>query len=43
MKKTYFTPEMEVVKIALSTILCASDGTQPGFGGEGDPEENTPD
>lgn len=43
MKKTYFAPEMEIVKVALSTLICTSYGTQPGFGGEGDPEENAPD
>ncbi len=38
----YFTPEMEEIKIGYNKMLCGSE-TEPGYGGEGDPEENIPD
>lgn len=45
MKKIeYMAPEMEVVEIKMeSALLTISDGSEPGYGGEGDPEENAPD
>jgi hypothetical protein len=40
----YESPEMEVVKLELNKIICASDGTGgPGEGGAGDPDTNEPD
>ena len=42
MKKTYFAPEMEVVDIKMSGMLCTSQsGETPDYGGQGDP--NDPD
>ena len=45
MKKIeYKAPEMEILEIKMdSSLLVVSDGTEPGYGGEGDPEENAPD
>lgn len=39
----YFAPETEVVELELNKIICASDGTQPGEGGDGEPGVNDPD
>ena len=39
----YDAPELEVVALELNKIICASDGTQPGYGGDGDPDTNEPD
>lgn len=43
MKIEYLVPEMEVLEIKYWKILCASDADEPGYGGEGDPEDNEPD
>ena len=45
MKKiAYMTPNMEVVKFSAPVVLqAASDGTQPDYGGAGDPDQNEPD
>lgn len=43
MKKTYFAPEMEIVKLNVTAALlqASQSGETPGFGGQGDP--NDPD
>ena len=45
MKKIdYQAPEMEVVELkAEAALLDASYGTDPGYGGSGDPDVNVPD
>jgi len=45
MKKiAYQAPEMEVVELkAEAALLDASYGTDPGYGGSGDPDVNVPD
>ena len=42
-KMTYDAPKMEVVALELSKIICGSDGTNPGYGGGGEPGTNDPD
>ena len=42
-KIIYESPVVEVVKLELNKIICASDGTQPGYGGGGEPGTNVPD
>ena len=41
MKKiAYFAPEMEVIDVKMSGMLCASQsGETPDFGGQGDPDD----
>ena len=39
----YDAPKMEVVALKLNKIICGSDGTQPGYGGDGQPGTNDPD
>jgi len=42
-KMEYLVPEMEILELKYSKMLCASDADEPGYSGEGDPEENAPD
>ena len=39
----YQAPETKVVTLELNKLICASDGTQPGYGGSGEPGTNDPD
>ena len=44
MKKIeYIVPEIEVLELRYSPILCASGDDEPGNGGDGDPDLNEPD
>jgi len=42
-KMEYLAPEIDVLEIKYSKMLCASDSDEPGYGGEGDPETQQPD
>lgn len=44
MKKiVYSAPEMEVIEMKYNQLICVSDGTDPGYGGAGEPGVNDPD
>jgi hypothetical protein len=42
MKIEYLVPEMEVLEIKYSKMLCASGDDEPVWGGDGDPDDNPP-
>jgi hypothetical protein len=42
--KKYITPEMTEYELLLKQAILAGSGEdEPGYGGEGDPDENEPD
>ena len=45
MKKTYFAPEMEVIKMNVTAALlqASQSGDQPEYNGSGEPGVNDPD
>ena len=42
-KMEYLVPEMEILELKYSKMLCASDADEPGYNGEGEPGVDDPD
>lgn len=43
-KNAYLAPEMELIELEVNnSLLATSDGTEPGFGGDGEPGVDDPD